>query len=1446
MYTIAIQIKTNGFMAKPIQAKNQIKALRRQIDELGARIGFLQDVLSQLTGNGQPGLPRPVDSESGLRNLLNSVPCPALVVQEGKYVYANPMGLGLLGYESLQGLVGMSATDTLAPGCRASFMACLSGMPYNAGKQPLRVQVQTQSGGRRWVDTFMLPLVYSGKPSELVIANDVTERAFAGSNLHDAESKYRAVIETSFDGFWILDMQGRIMEVNDTYVKQSGYTRQELLSMHVSQLEAFEDDERIRLHIEKVKSSGSDLFETQHRRKDGTIWHVEVNVSFWDIDDGRLFSFMRDITRRKKVEVELRRAEFKFRTVADNTYDWEFWLTPLGEFIYNSPSCKRITGYDAEDFVLNPGLFSQIVHPEDYNTWTKHHRHQQKGGDLAELEFRIIHADGSTRWVHHVCQPIVDETGSFLGIRGSIKDETARKHSDLQLRASEERYRNLVETAQEGIWTMDGESRTTFVNKRMEQMLGYDAHEMLGREVTLFMPADELPGHHEQIAHRRMGSAGLYERRFKRKDGSIFSALVSASPIFEGNRYAGSIALLIDISERKEAEEAIRRSEEKYRLLTEQLPVGVYRTSLDGRILFANDTLARILGFRKTADLLEHNIIGFFANPADRNYQMEFWAEHPDRTLYQEFEFRTIKGKKIYVRDTGRVVLDDSKRMLHFEGVIEDITQQTIAHRALHESELKYRSLVSNAEDLICEIDDAGYYTFVSDRYMEVLGYKPRELLGTNAFDIVHHDDRPQALAQFTDFLMRRKGSMALLRYRHKNGHYVNLECRGSLYLDKDSRSKVVVISRDLTHKIETERIIAENEARYSLLFNNMSTGVAIYKPIDSGADFEFVDINRAGERNSKVIRANVIGRRVTEVFPAVAEIGLLDVLREVSETGLPQTLPLREYSDGRITEWVENYVFKLPNGHVLAFYDDTSEKQKAEQLLRESEEQLNVIFNNAPAIMMLLNQETEVLRMNRFGLESIGRLEPEVVGLRGGDVLCCINAQESGCGFSDSCSNCKLRKTVERTFRTGHGFFKVEAEVVRLDGDWKKRHTVLVSTAIVSFQPQMKVLVTIDDITKRKELEYELIKAKEKAEENDKLKSAFLANISHEIRTPMNGIIGFSEMIAKPNISDEKRKHYSKVIIEGCQQLLGIINDVLDISKIETGQVTLKRERVCVNEILLETLTFFKPSANRNNLTLYLKKSLPDRLSTITADGTKLRQILTNLVGNALKFTREGYIEFGYSLNVNILDFYVKDTGIGIDPSLQQAIFERFRQAETSNSRRYGGTGLGLAISKALVNLMGGDIWVESELGKGSVFHFTLPYAPVDAESQKDVRVLGDGANPILIAEDEEVNYLFLEEILLEHGYAILHAKNGLEATELCASHPEIGLVLMDIKMPVLDGAEAARRILAMRPDLPIVAQTAYALNSEIESLRSIGFVDYLVKPIDRNKLLEVISRVC
>ena len=397
-----------------------------------------------------------------------------------------------------------------------------------------------------------------------------------------------------------------------------------------------------------------------------------------------------------------------------------------------------------------------------------------------------------------------------------------------------------------------------------------------------------------------------------------------------------------------------------------------------------------------------------------------------------------------------------------------------------------------------------------------------------------------------------------------------------------------------------------------------------------------------------------------------------------------------------------------------------------------------------------------------------------------------------------------------------------------------------------------IRMVGSLRDIDERKKWEVdlkrnneELIFAKEKAQESDKLKSAFLSNMSPEIRTPLNAIMGFSNLLSEDDFKD-KRDEFIDIIQKNGQQLTNIIGDILDISKIETKQVKIFNKQVNIKSLLCDLYDIYNIKDKTFDL---FSPIIPENidLERINTDPSKLQQIITNLLNNAFKFTEKGYVKFGCTVENDFIKFFVEDTGMGIAQNQLQFVFNRFAQTKRGASPILGGTGLGLSICKGHVELLGGSIWVESKIYKGSIFYFTVPLNTSKkerkiSESKKSIKPIELLSGSILVAEDVRVNYLLIEAILQRTNCKLIYVENGLQAVEKC--NGDIDLVLMDIKMPVMDGLEAAKNIRKKYPNLPIIAQTSYALEEDKHKFLEVGFDNYISKPIDEKSLLSIVSR--
>lgn len=510
-----------------------------------------------------------------------------------------------------------------------------------------------------------------------------------------------------------------------------------------------------------------------------------------------------------------------------------------------------------------------------------------------------------------------------------------------------------------------------------------------------------------------------------------------------------------------------------------------------------------------------------------------------------------------------------------------------------------------------------------------------------------------------------------------------------------------------------------------------------------------------------------------------------------------------------------------------------TDELQQSTRALRESEGKYRAIFENTGTASLILDEDTTILLVNEEFVELSGYSKEEIEGKK-------------------SWTEFVVKEDLER-MKIQHELRRQDQKKALKSYDFKMEdkqghiHDVLLRMGMLP-ETQMSI-ASLLDITKRKRAEEELIKAKERAEESDRLKTAFLANMSHEIRTPMNGILGFAELLKTPKLTGDEQQVYISYIEKSGNRMVNLNNDLIDISMIESGQLKVSLAEININEQIENLYSFFKADAERKGIQLLFHKGLDTSDAVIKTDQNKLFTILKKLIKNAIKYTEDGSVVFGYEIKGQYLEFFVKDTGIGIIKNRQQAIFDRFVQADIEDVNAYEGAGLGLSITKAYVEILGGEIWLESEEGKGSQFYFTIPYisetekrftSETSIPEVKMIRQLHDLV--FLIVEDEEVIDAYLSIVVKRISKEIIHAKNGLEAVGYCKKRKDIDFILMDLKMPEMDGFEATRKIREFNKDVIIIAQTAYAQSGDYEAALKAGCNDYISKPINKHELMKLI----
>ncbi len=943
-----------------------------------------------------------------------------------------------------------------------------------------------------------------------------------------------------------------------------------------------------------------------------------------------------------------------------------------------------------------------------------------------------------------------------------------------------------------------------------------------------------------------------------------------------------SFAIEIDAKERErmDAEASIKVQKERLEMAQRIGHIGSWELDPVTKTIWGSNESFRIYGL----DVKENNTVSLdvieqcITNKEPIHQSLMNLTQH-GVTFDEEFEIVPSNGEPArWVHAIAQLEVDQEGMPTKAVGVIEDITEQHGYQVAMEKSEEYFRLLYEQAPVPYQSLNENGEIVEVNKAWLERLGYTREEVIGRSFAQLLVPDQVPLFLERFPKFKQSGRVSGVDFILRHKSSERaIVFEVDGRIANDRDGRFKQThCVLHDITEKREAELAIRESEARYKLLFESNPMPMCVY----DSSTLRYMAVNEAMVQKYGYSREEFLTMTIKDIRP---KEDLEELHKALSDKSRQRThsRPWRHLlKDGTVVfvEITSNPIEFLGKHARLVLINDVSEKVKAERAVQESHQLAQSTLDSLSALICVLNENGEVLTINKSWLEfskaDHAILRSASIGKNFIDE--CLkavgNGKESAYSFADG-----IKSVISGEARSFSLVYEVDSNRGTL---WFLGKVFPFATSSSSVS---RVVVISEDITRRKQYEIslrnsesrlieqneayyalneelvesnariqaineELLAAKDKAEESDRLKSAFLANMSHEIRTPMNGLLGFSEMLGLPNLTSEKRAFYLDIVKKTSQQLLSIINDIIDISKIETNQVKINMGSTNLTALMTKVKALLDPQAALKKLELRLSMAVPEEHCNIVTDEAKLTQVITNLINNALKFTPKGYIEFGVLEENGFLKFYVKDTGIGISPENQQLVFERFRQVETDLERHYGGSGLGLSISKAFVEVMGGRIWLESEVGIGTTFYFTTPHVSSESSQIGSQRAAAISSNNlagivILVAEDEDVNFLYLEELMANTGASIIRATNGKEAVEMGLSDSRISLVLMDIKMPVMNGEEATKQLKAARPHLPIIATTAYAMGGDRERLLKSGCDAYLSKPIAQKELLGLIS---
>ena len=1097
-----------------------------------------------------------------------------------------------------------------------------------------------------------------------------------------------------------------------------------------------------------------------------------------------------------------------------------------GKLTYVNPAFYKLWGYSSPDEVIGKPAVS-FWHTGDKASEVVDAIHKC-GGWTGELT--AFTKSGEKPDIQVSASLVKDINGQPVCMLASFSDISGIKHSEVLQAENEISYRELFNNVADSIYIQDSEGTFLDVNDGAIKMYGYSREELVGKN-PLFVAAsgkNDLVKVASLVKLAYEGEPQQFEFWGRRSNGEIFPKEIRA---FNGNYLGKKVVLAIaqDITKRKKAEIALQESERRYRELIELAVDGILLGSPDGIVIGANTYMQNITG-RPLNKLIGIRVNDLFSPNVLKDLPLRYDLLMKGETVFSERDILRPDGTTIPIEMHTKRMPDGT-----YQSIYHDVTERKKAEETLRESEIKFKSLVESTSDMIWETNIDGLYTYVSPQFEILLGYSFEETIGKSPFAFIA-DSNMSKIIKHSDTIVEKASPFNSLvnKYKHKNGEIRYFETSGvPVYGHSGKLSGYRGVSRDIT-----KRYLAERELHKLSMVVKQSPNTVIITNLDGEIEY----INPAGCTLSGFTSDELTGRNPSIFSSGSTPPDTYKALWKTLKSGNEWKGVFHNKKKNGELYWESAFIVPLRDKegkitNYLGVKEDITNKLQSEKALIESEERYRQLFESSPDAIILADAETGMLiDANTAACVMLGRSLEELKQFHQTMLHPPKKKEIVSEMFHDHVASSKIKELK----------LPIESSVLRSDGSEIPVEVLASSITVAGRQVLQGVF---RDITERKHAREELLKAKEKAEAGDKLKSAFLNNISHELRTPLNGIIGFSEMITQMDNTAEDRLEFSKMIKRSSARLVSTITSYMDISMLVSGNTEINRRSFILNHFLDKIYNQTVETCQSRNLALNIFKPTIDTEIQILTDENLLTKIFSHLVDNAIKFTKEGSITIGYEKKQTLHQFSVSDTGKGISQDALAVIFDVFMQADLSTSRGHEGSGLGLSIAQGFVKLLGGNIWVESDRQKGSSFFFTIPEKS-DAAASQDInettRLQSDSKqHVVLIAEDEDSNFKYLEIVLKKAMYKVLRANDGFEAVEKCRTHPEIDILLLDLKMPGMDGFEAAKKIRNILPQLPIIALSAYVSSQDEEAAIQAGCNEYVVKPISKTRLLETITRL-
>ena len=1067
----------------------------------------------------------------------------------------------------------------------------------------------------------------------------------------------------------------------------------------------------------------------------------------------------------------------------------------------------------------------------------------------------------------------------IIGRLWSFSDVTERNKVSKAFKETNQFNIQIINSVQEGIIVYDLDMKYQVWNPFMEKLTGIYSYEVLGKHPLEVFPFLKEKGLIENLERALKGEITYpvefpFNITINGKSGWISDKRVQL--VNTNGEIIGIISTVHDITETKKSLEKIKKIGKHYQALIEKAPDGVVLLNSKGYFTFVSTSAKKMLGYNVSEEITAHP--DELTHPDDLPYvlsEFEKVLKDPLYTPTLQYRFADKIGNWKWLESTFSNLLSDPS----VESIIinfRDIDERKLTEKILNDSKDKYHKLFSlmrimgdTVPDMLWAKDLNKQFLFVNkstcENYLnakdtsEPIGKTPHFFAERNRNA---HPENPNwhtfgELCEDSDELtLKEMKEMQFEEFGNINGKFIYLDVRKAPMFDTDGKLIGIVGSaRDITERKHVEDELEESRAKYKGL---------------SEASFEAIFLSENGiciEQNN--MAENLFGYTSEEAIGKNGFDWILPEDREmvkeqmISEFEKPcQATAIRK--DGTTFPCLlrgKMMHYKGRNVRVTSLTDITMRK-KAEDELKLNEDRMKSFILSTSDWIWEVDENWNYCFCSDNIKEILGYSIDEMIGNCIFDFIPNEEKEQLKGQFKNifetespitDLEKWNIHKDGSKVCLLTNGFpiFNEYGKIIGYRGADKeitdrKLAEELLLKQNKELEAQYEQYMILNEELRQSNFDLEISKAK--AEESDKLKTAFLQNMSHEIRTPLNGIIGFTNLLKSGSNSYEDIADFTDIIQKSAKRLIEIVNNVLEISKIQTGQIEVNYKSFSINSIISDLYDYFISEAKEKNLELNFHNYFENHNSNIYCDDNKLIQILSNLINNSIKFTNSGTIDFGYEIKYKNILFYVKDTGIGISEKYQKKIFDIFTQIDLSMTRGYEGAGLGLAICKGLVELLGGKIWVESEINIGTSFFFELPYMQSEQleiiPEKNNIVYKNKNRVKILIADDDYISFKYLRTALKTFQVTVFYAENGESALELVKNIPDLDLILMDMRMPIMNGFEATKLIKQIRPDLPIIAQTAYAFYEERQQILSTGCDEFISKPIDKDKILKLIEK--